>query len=350
MNLSHLVTSYHNPPSTYSYSGISQKRQSLQSEPSSLSVSNGYYDRNASNLAYSRTPQPPLSPPVEEQTRFSLPSISSLLQGTDHLPPVHVAKKHRPNPLLPENVDLKSHGHGATQRAINRPRMILPPTPPLRPGSGLDGSRHSPSGSSPSSAHSPISVANLTSSTISPTDSSYQHRISQVPFPPQSARTSVSQGSPVSLVEKHYTAPSNLATNSAPFASPVEPPANSAEYYRRPSHVPSFSPSIPLTVAPSAQQHHHHSMISTWQQHHHYFPPSNTAPYPQNHDRYICRTCHKAFSRPSSLRIHSHSHTGEKPFKCPHVNCGKSFSVRSNMKRHERGCHTGRPTQAALVN
>ncbi|KAL2385513.1 hypothetical protein RJZ90_001253 [Blastomyces dermatitidis] len=93
MNLSHLVTSYYSPPSTYSHSSTSQKRQALQSEPSSLSVSNGYYDRNASNLAYARSPQPPLSPPVEDQARFSLPSISSLLQGADQLAPVHVASR-----------------------------------------------------------------------------------------------------------------------------------------------------------------------------------------------------------------------------------------------------------------
>ncbi|KAL2365943.1 hypothetical protein RJZ56_001089 [Blastomyces dermatitidis] len=227
MNLSHLVTSYYSPPSTYSHSSTSQKRQALQSEPSSLSVSNGYYDRNASNLAYARSPQPPLSPPVEDQARFSLPSISSLLQGADQLAPVHVAKKHRPNPLSSGEVDLKSQGQGASQKPISRPRMILPPTPPLRPGSGLDGSKHSPSGSSPSSANSPVSVANLTSA--SSTDSSYQPGMSQVPFPPQSARSSVSQSSPISLTDKHYTASSSLPAISTPFASPVEPPTTSTD-------------------------------------------------------------------------------------------------------------------------
>jgi hypothetical protein len=61
----------------------------------------------------------------------------------------------------------------------------------------------------------------------------------------------------------------------------------------------------------------------------------------QSEDQYICSTCNEAFSRPSSLRIHSHSHTGEKPYKCRQNGCGKAFSVRSNMKRHEHGCHAG---------
>jgi uncharacterized Zn-finger protein len=81
------------------------------------------------------------------------------------------------------------------------------------------------------------------------------------------------------------------------------------------------------------------SGANPWQ-HHHYMNPSHGAAFPQSQDRYICQICSKAFSRPSSLRIHSHSHTGEKPFKCPHAGCGKAFSVRSNMKRHERGCHS----------
>ncbi|KAK6511956.1 hypothetical protein TWF481_000856 [Arthrobotrys musiformis] len=76
--------------------------------------------------------------------------------------------------------------------------------------------------------------------------------------------------------------------------------------------------------------------------HHHHSAPSTSLSATQTLDRYVCSQCTKTFSRPSSLRIHSHSHTGEKPFICPHSGCGKAFSVRSNMKRHERGCHSMR--------
>lgn len=108
------------------------------------------------------------------------------------------------------------------------------------------------------------------------------------------------------------------------------PPTAGMAYQRPLPSVQSFPP--PMAVHVTAP-----GPIS-WQ-HHHYLQPVPGHLFTQSQDRYICQTCNKAFSRPSSLRIHSHSHTGEKPFKCSQVGCGKAFSVRSNMKRHERGCH-----------
>jgi len=83
------------------------------------------------------------------------------------------------------------------------------------------------------------------------------------------------------------------------------------------------------------QQHQHQPDQST--------QPVQATPYsvasasPQ--ERYMCQTCFRGFSRPSSLQIHNNTHTGNKPFMCPIPGCGKRFSVRSNMRRHEKGRH-----------
>lgn len=52
--------------------------------------------------------------------------------------------------------------------------------------------------------------------------------------------------------------------------------------------------------------------------------------------QYFCSLCPKKFMRPSSLKIHVYSHTGEKPFNCSHPGCRRKFSVQSNMRRHLR--------------
>ncbi|CAG8468860.1 11185_t:CDS:2 [Ambispora leptoticha] len=64
-----------------------------------------------------------------------------------------------------------------------------------------------------------------------------------------------------------------------------------------------------------------------------------------NTNRYQCPYCSKRFSRPSSLRIHTYSHTGEKPFMCTEPGCGRKFSVQSNMRRHLRVHRLGRPVK-----
>ncbi|KAJ5474184.1 hypothetical protein N7475_003750 [Penicillium sp. IBT 31633x] len=267
-------------------------------------VDSSYYKRSA-----------PLSPPAEEP-KVSLPSISSLFEGADGAQ--HAAKRQRLSPSLGE-------------RHVRVQSYELPPTPPLRPGSG---SGHIHSRASPAES-------------LSHKEAHHLHR------------SSISSNSSIHIARNQapYASP---APSVSSYTSPIDAPQQTM-YYPRPPTASSFQPSTPAPAPQmptvQVQQHQPQSYSSSalispvtpaWQ-HHHYFPPSTSAPYQQNHDRYICRTCHKAFSRPSSLRIHSHSHTGEKPFRCTHAGCGKAFSVRSNMKRHERGCHSGRPAPPAAT-
>ncbi|KAJ3724426.1 hypothetical protein C8R42DRAFT_623420, partial [Lentinula raphanica] len=64
-------------------------------------------------------------------------------------------------------------------------------------------------------------------------------------------------------------------------------------------------------------------------------------------NKYECRYCGKGFLRPSALKIHIISHTGDKDYVCPEENCGRRFGVRSNMLRHIRLVHQNSHSQSS---
>lgn len=311
------------------------------------SVISNTYSGHQSQYSYFTQPQAPPSPPMDDN-KCSLPSISNLLGLADQGSPTSETAPPFPqqgqqqapqqSQSRPETRPNSSH-----YNAIQAVRGGMPPTPPMTSEASFDG-YNSPSAKSVSQL--PGSSGYYFESTppmshIEPEHrphSHMAHSVARVPVQAPFAQPAYAAPGPYGM------APANPMTAYYPTMQPTPPPQPqiSGLYYQRP--LPQTFPPIPVSVslAPS-------SGANPWQ-HHHYISPSAAASFPQSQDRYICQTCNKAFSRPSSLRIHSHSHTGEKPFKCPHAGCGKAFSVRSNMKRHERGCHNFDSTSSTSSN
>lgn len=206
-------------------------------------------------------------------------------------------------------------------------RMAIPPSPPRRADSLIDNS-HSPS--TLSSNHSSISAPSYQlGSSLNNVEAAQQRAYVPSTKTHSVPRHTTYTTSPY-VMGSYMTSPSVVPGGS--YYSP-DLVYHTGMYDQRPLPL-SFHPAMiaaPILMPGIIAAH------NPWE-HHHYITHGQ-AGHGSAQDRYNCLTCGKAFSRPSSLKIHSHSHTGEKPFKCSYAGCGKAFSVRSNMKRHERGCH-----------
>ncbi|KAG0282638.1 hypothetical protein BGZ96_000272 [Linnemannia gamsii] len=73
--------------------------------------------------------------------------------------------------------------------------------------------------------------------------------------------------------------------------------------------------------------------------------PTEQMDDPNAKPRYKCSECGKTFSRPFNLRSHRDTHSGFRPFECPHKDrngskCKWSFARRHDLERHVVSKHT----------
>jgi len=287
-----------------------------------------------------------------------LPSIQSLIGTADSSGPKHEQQRKPPSRMyaLPsltvstaEAETQKQQQQGRnTSTAISQALDYTSPTisdskalslsPPQGPDFRFNNANGSPSASSSQSS---VFVPPYFSGAINKPDPHQQRQ-----RPPPCSQPGQSPSS--SAYQSPYQAlsyPQSAETISKyPYLSSTQRCLETPSMYNAQQPLPSAFPPSNISVSNTPSTSNSHGVSSVDQdnpsQHHHYISPSSSAAFadqPQN--KYICQTCNKEFLRPSSLRIHNHSHTGEKPFKCPHAGCGKAYSVRSNMKRHQRGCH-----------
>lgn len=49
-----------------------------------------------------------------------------------------------------------------------------------------------------------------------------------------------------------------------------------------------------------------------------------------------CQECQKSFNGLEKLKVHSYSHTGERPYRCSHPDCTKAFVSKYKLLRYRQ--------------
>lgn len=86
---------------------------------------------------------------------------------------------------------------------------------------------------------------------------------------------------------------------------------------------------IRSTSSPEVQQHCSHSGMDQLSE-----TVCKVEQKPQKPGKYVCDYCGRACAKPSVLKKHIRSHTGERPYPC--VPCGFAFKTKSNLYKHRK--------------
>ncbi|KAM9354173.1 transcription factor HIVEP2 [Pholidichthys leucotaenia] len=81
--------------------------------------------------------------------------------------------------------------------------------------------------------------------------------------------------------------------------------------------------------SPEVQQQSSHSGMDQLSE-----AASKVEPKPQKPGKHVCDYCGRACAKPSVLKKHIRSHTGERPYPC--IPCGFSFKTKSNLYKHRK--------------
>jgi uncharacterized Zn-finger protein len=249
------------------------------------------------------------------ETTYAIPSTSSTPSSVNSTPIISISQPPQPPPII-------------TQRTV-----------PFNGTTPFNSNEKPPSWMLPNDRV--LNTPTITSNTSKRSRLGHGRSVSEFTLPPLSS-FNTTPTTTLSTTTTTITSTNNTLITPAPRMHRRAVSANTIDFMLTPSPITPFERSPSHSPQETAIHHMNNNSSSTTTSLFEPMSDSKSTTSGGGEGRYVCPYCQKKFSRPSSLRIHTYSHTGEKPFVCTEPGCGRHFSVQSNMRRHLRVHRLGR--------